>query len=190
MDLNSMQWRIQDFPEVGAPTSRRGAPTYDFAKISQKPHEIERIWTPGGGASKILLCTSATGIRQLSISSSISISISISDSGSFNIHWNTLWLLKIGPRPIPKCHPSVTMYCNGCCRYGCRWRSVFSHRASAFTLLNQSRMLIYIRAICTISVNCVNCSICSTLWEYFWFYWTFWVVIADGDLNSSLVLHK
>ena len=26
-----------------------GAPTYDFAKISQKLHEIERIWTPGGG---------------------------------------------------------------------------------------------------------------------------------------------
>ena len=24
-----------------------GAPTYDFAKISQKLHEIERIWTPG-----------------------------------------------------------------------------------------------------------------------------------------------
>ena len=35
------QWRIQDFPEVGAPT-------YDFAKISQKLHEIERIWAPGG----------------------------------------------------------------------------------------------------------------------------------------------
>ena len=27
----------------------RGAPTYDFAKFSQKLHEIERIWTPGGG---------------------------------------------------------------------------------------------------------------------------------------------
>ena len=36
------QWRIQDFPE-------EGAPTYDFAKFSQKLHEIERIWT--GGAS-------------------------------------------------------------------------------------------------------------------------------------------
>ena len=53
------QWRIQDFPEEGAPTLR-GAPTYDFAKFSQKLHEIERIWTPGGGASKILLCRSAT----------------------------------------------------------------------------------------------------------------------------------
>ena len=28
----------------------RGAPTYNFAKISQKLHEIERIWTPGGAA--------------------------------------------------------------------------------------------------------------------------------------------
>ena len=41
-----------------------GAPTYDFAKFSQKLHEIERIWTPGegGGASKILLCRFATGL--------------------------------------------------------------------------------------------------------------------------------
>ena len=27
-----------------------GAPTYNFAKFSQKLHEIERIWTPRGGA--------------------------------------------------------------------------------------------------------------------------------------------
>ena len=26
-----------------------GVPTYDFAKFSQKQHEIERIWVPGGG---------------------------------------------------------------------------------------------------------------------------------------------
>ena len=26
----------------------KGAPTYDFATFSQKLHEIERIWTPGG----------------------------------------------------------------------------------------------------------------------------------------------
>ena len=43
----SFQWRIQDFPPVGAPTLG-GAPTYDFAKFSPKLHEIERIWTPGG----------------------------------------------------------------------------------------------------------------------------------------------
>ena len=40
--------RIQDFPEEGAPTPG-GAPTYDFAKFSQKLHEIERIWPSGGG---------------------------------------------------------------------------------------------------------------------------------------------
>ena len=40
------QWRIQDFPEVG----RGPALTYDFAKIFQKLHEIERIWTPMGCA--------------------------------------------------------------------------------------------------------------------------------------------
>ena len=56
-----MQWRIQDFPEEGAPTPQGGAPTHDLAKFSQKLHEIERIWTPRGGrASKILLCRSAT----------------------------------------------------------------------------------------------------------------------------------
>ena len=43
-----IQWRIQDFPEEGAPTPG-GAPTYNFAKISRKLHEIERIWMPGGG---------------------------------------------------------------------------------------------------------------------------------------------
>ena len=32
-----------DFPKVGAPT-------HDFAKFSQKLHEIERIWTTAGGA--------------------------------------------------------------------------------------------------------------------------------------------
>ena len=26
----------------------RGVPTYEFAKFSQKLHEIERIWTRGG----------------------------------------------------------------------------------------------------------------------------------------------
>ena len=41
---------MQDFPEVGAPpVGGGGAPTYDFAKNFQKLHEIERIWTRGGG---------------------------------------------------------------------------------------------------------------------------------------------
>ena len=46
---NHGQWRIQDFPEEGAPTPQGEAPTYDFAKFSQKLHEIERISTPRGG---------------------------------------------------------------------------------------------------------------------------------------------
>ena len=57
--VNTSQWRIQDFPEEGEPTLQ-GAPTYDFAKFPQKLHEIERIWTRGGGASNILLCRTAT----------------------------------------------------------------------------------------------------------------------------------
>ena len=53
------------FPRGGGtncPGGGGGAPTYDFAKFPQKLHEIERIWTPGGGgrASKNLLCRSAT----------------------------------------------------------------------------------------------------------------------------------
>ena len=47
-----IQWRIQDFPEEGAPTPQGGAPTYDFAIFSRKLHEIERIWAPGGGGAR------------------------------------------------------------------------------------------------------------------------------------------
>ena len=36
------------FPRGGGANSPGGAPTYDFAKFSQKVHEIERIRTPGG----------------------------------------------------------------------------------------------------------------------------------------------
>ena len=43
---SNTQWRIQDFPQVGAWTLHEGC---DFAKFSQKLHEIERIWTPRGG---------------------------------------------------------------------------------------------------------------------------------------------
>ena len=35
------------FPRGWGANSRGGAPTYDFAKFSQKLHEIERIWTRG-----------------------------------------------------------------------------------------------------------------------------------------------
>ena len=48
-------------PRRGRQLPRGGAPTYNFVKISQKLHEIERIWTPSEGrASKILLCRSVT----------------------------------------------------------------------------------------------------------------------------------
>ena len=54
------------FPRGGGANSPGGASTYDFAKFSQKLHEIERIWTPRGGrASKIFLCRSATGLDVL-----------------------------------------------------------------------------------------------------------------------------
>ena len=38
------------FPRGGGANYPGGAPTYDFAKIFQKLHEIERIWTLKGGA--------------------------------------------------------------------------------------------------------------------------------------------
>ena len=38
------------FPRGRGANSPGGAPTYDFAEFSQKLHEIERIWTPRGGA--------------------------------------------------------------------------------------------------------------------------------------------
>ena len=56
------QWRIQDFPKVGAPTNR-GAPTYGFAKIFQKTvWNWKNLDSRGGrgGASKILQFRSAT----------------------------------------------------------------------------------------------------------------------------------
>ena len=45
-----VQWRIQDFPEEGAPTPR-GAPTYDFVNFRRKLHENEEILAARGGAS-------------------------------------------------------------------------------------------------------------------------------------------
>ena len=40
------------FPRGGGANPPGGAPTYDFAKFSQKLHEIERIWTPRGGGAR------------------------------------------------------------------------------------------------------------------------------------------
>ena len=41
-----IQWWIQDFPEEGAPTPRGGG-NLQFCQISEKLHEIKRIWIPG-----------------------------------------------------------------------------------------------------------------------------------------------
>ena len=41
-----LQWRIQDFPQGGAPTPK-SAIIFQF--FPRKLHENERIWTPGGG---------------------------------------------------------------------------------------------------------------------------------------------
>ena len=51
-------------PRRGRQLSRGREPTYDFAKFSKKLHEIERFGPPG--ASKILLCRSATAIALFS----------------------------------------------------------------------------------------------------------------------------
>ena len=43
-----LPWADPGFPREGDANSRGGGPpTYEFAKIFQKLHEIERIWTPG-----------------------------------------------------------------------------------------------------------------------------------------------
>ena len=49
-----MTYAVADpgFPRGGGANSPGGAPTYDFAKFSQKLHEIERIWTPGEGGAR------------------------------------------------------------------------------------------------------------------------------------------
>ena len=66
---NTRQWWIQDSPSWEAKPSGDGrgegvqGSNIRYCQISQKLHEIERTWTPGGGGgrgSKILLCRSAT----------------------------------------------------------------------------------------------------------------------------------
>ena len=53
------------FPQGGDANSPRGAPTYDFAKISQKMHEIERIWTPRGARVPRAPLRSATECKNI-----------------------------------------------------------------------------------------------------------------------------
>ena len=45
----TQQWRIQDFPEGGAPTLG-GAPTYYLPNFSWKLHENEEILGEGGAS--------------------------------------------------------------------------------------------------------------------------------------------
>ena len=60
------QWRIQDFPEMGAP-SLQGAPTYNYAKFSHNCMKLKEFgpWD----ASKILLCRSVIvkALRDISV---------------------------------------------------------------------------------------------------------------------------
>ena len=52
LDLNTTQWRIQDFPGRGgggAPTPKMDAKSNYLVIPPQKMHEIKRIWTGGGG---------------------------------------------------------------------------------------------------------------------------------------------
>ena len=53
------------FPRGGGTNSPVGAPTYDFAKFSQKLHEIERIWAPRGGTCPSCPLRSATVLELL-----------------------------------------------------------------------------------------------------------------------------
>ena len=49
----SMSVAVPGFPRGGGANSPGWAPTYDFAKFSQKLHEIERIWAPQGGRASL-----------------------------------------------------------------------------------------------------------------------------------------
>ena len=53
-EVSVWSWSVADprFPQGGGANSPGGVPTYEFAKFSQKLHEIERIWTPGGAHPK------------------------------------------------------------------------------------------------------------------------------------------
>ena len=56
--FGTIQWRIQDFPEEGAPTLRGG---YQHTILPKTAWNWKNL-NPQGGASKILLCRSATAI--------------------------------------------------------------------------------------------------------------------------------
>ena len=119
VEAGTVQWRSGISPRWGRQLSRRGAPTYHFAKFSQKLHEIERIWTPTGArASKILLCTSATTVphvlswvqvrpmlvhmykyvdhkgsaAMLAIKRSSEVNLEVNSHQLCTLHWRAKWL--------------------------------------------------------------------------------------------------
>ena len=50
---NKLQWRIQDFPQGGAPTPKFAIIFQIFAESCMKIYENERIFTRGGHASLV-----------------------------------------------------------------------------------------------------------------------------------------
>ena len=57
-----LQWRIQDFPEEGAPTLQGGRQHTILPHFPKNCMKLKEFGPPGGRASKILLCRSATGL--------------------------------------------------------------------------------------------------------------------------------
>ena len=55
-----MQWRIQDFPEEGAPTLQGGRQHTILPNFPENCMKLKEFGPPGGRTSKILLCRSAT----------------------------------------------------------------------------------------------------------------------------------
>ena len=107
----SIQWRIQDFPEVGTP-SLQGAPTYYFAKFSQKLHEIERIWTPYDPPMDNI-CPPWTIYCQV---------LSIPDFFSKNSHFKTCNYLRPHPDGAHKSVKNTYIFVFNCLNY------IFHHR--------------------------------------------------------------
>ena len=64
------QWLIQNFPELGAPIQ-------NFAKISEKLHEIERIWTRGARIPRAPLRSTNEDTRS-----------ELGEAGFFELHKN------------------------------------------------------------------------------------------------------
>ena len=87
---NDMIFAVADpgFPRGGAANSPGGVPTYNFPKFSQKLHEIERIWTPGGHTSLVppldppLICVDRLKPNMVLIAASLELSVAEVSGGS------------------------------------------------------------------------------------------------------------